>query len=253
MKKEISAGILAYRMQNGELQVLLGKCGGPKYDKMSVGAWNIPKGHVEEGENYLKAALREFSEETSLELNITDCNELIDLGESQTKTGKVVKIYAIERDFSTDGGFKVEIQSNMCETEWPPRSGKMIEVPEMSEAFYFKMNVAKRMIFSYQKCFLTRLEEEINRLKDAKDNDIEEQIEGGAAATANASTAPSPGITGDTVFGIGKTCTDSLVKPKPKTDKDPGLTTSDIHSLYVLQNTKKKNLNKRVDLRKWQK
>ena len=177
MKKEISAGILVYRFQNDELQVLLGKCGGPKYDKMSVGAWNIPKGHMEEGEDYFKAALREFTEETSLDLNISNCSEMIDLGESRTKTGKIVKIYAIERDFAPEGEFKVAIKSNMCETEWPPKSGIKIEVPEMSEAFYFKMNVARRMIFSYQKCFLDRLEEEINKLKEAKDNDIEEQIE----------------------------------------------------------------------------
>ena len=164
-EKETSAGILVYRFQNNDLQVLLGKCGGPKYDKMSVGAWNIPKGHVEEGENFFKAALREFSEETSLELNIKNCSEMIDLGEAKTKTGKVVKIYAIERDFAPDGTFKVAIQSNMCETEWPPKSGNIIEVPEMSEAVYFKINVAKRMIFSYQKCFLERLEEKINNLK----------------------------------------------------------------------------------------
>lgn len=177
MKKECSAGILAYRLQNGELQVLLAKNGGPKYDKMSVGAWNIPKGHVEEGEDFFKAALREFSEETSLELNIKNWSEMIDLGEAHTKSGKLVKIYAIERDFAKDGEFKVNIKSNTCMTEWPPKSGKMIEIPEMSEAFYFKMNVARRMIFSYQRCFLDRLEEEINKIKEAKDNDISEQIE----------------------------------------------------------------------------
>ena len=81
---------------------------------------------------------------------------------SRTKSGKTVHIYAVEQDF-VPGSFKVEIKSNECETEWPPKSGKMIIVPELDEAYYFKLNVAKRMIFPYQKVFLDRLEENLNK------------------------------------------------------------------------------------------
>ena len=158
--KEISSGILVYRIINGEIQVLLGKNGGPRWLKRSVGAWNIPKGHIEEGENLLDGAIREFMEETSLNIDIGDITEKIYLGTSKTSSGKIVHIFAINHDYANSPEtFKVEISSNMCETEWPIKSGKMITVPELSEAYYFKMNVAKRMIFPYQKIFLDRLEE----------------------------------------------------------------------------------------------
>lgn len=161
--KEHSAGILVYRFSpKGELEVLLGKCGGPRWEKRFVGAWNIPKGHVEDHETDLEAAAREFREETSLDLDINE-ESLIDLGESNTSSGKKsVKIYAIEKDFNPDGG-KVEIESNMCETEWPPKSGQMIEVPELSQCMYFKASAAKKICFSYQKIFIERLEEQLSR------------------------------------------------------------------------------------------
>lgn len=159
---ERSAGILVYRFFNEELQVLLGKCGGPNWKNRSVGVWNIPKGHIKHRETDLNCAIREFNEETSLNLDIS--NNLIDLGESITKHGKIVKIFAIEHNFAEDK-YQVKIKSNLISTEWPPKSGNIIQVPELSEAYYFKINVAKRMIFDYQKCFLDRLEEKINNLK----------------------------------------------------------------------------------------
>jgi len=135
---------------------------GPKWAKRSVGAWNIPKGHIEDGENILDGAIREFMEETSLSIEINDVIEKIYLGTSTTSFGKIVHIYAIEHDYiGVSDVYKVEIKSNMCETEWPPNSGTMIEVPELSEAYYFKIDVAKRMIFPYQKVFLERLEKEL--------------------------------------------------------------------------------------------
>ena len=163
-KNEVSAGILVYRIVDNEIQVLLGKNGGPRWKNKSVGAWNIPKGHVEDEENLLEAAIREFSEETSLSLNINKYDDIKYLESSRTKSGKTVHIYAVEQDF-VPGSFKVEIKSNECETEWPPKSGKMIIVPELDEAYYFKLNVAKRMIFPYQKVFLDRLEENLNKNK----------------------------------------------------------------------------------------
>ena len=159
---EKSTGILVYRIVDGELQVLLGKCGGPSWKNRSIGSWNIPKGHITPGETDLKCAFREFKEETSLDLSFpASCDEFLDLGETIIKNKKIVKIFAIEHDFKP-GEYKVEIKSNLCDTEWPPKSGNIIQVPELEEAYYFKINVAYRMIFPYQKCFLERLENTIN-------------------------------------------------------------------------------------------
>lgn len=180
-KPETSSGILVYRIIDNEIQVLLGKCGGPKWESTSIGAWNIPKGHVEDTDTSMfSAALREFNEETSLNLTPKNCNDYIDLGESVTKKGKHVKIFAVEMNFVDPSEYKVDIKSNIVDTEWPKGSGKIIQVPELSEAYYFKINVAKRMIFSYQKIFLYRLEEE---LKNIKEDDIDEQIDCATVST----------------------------------------------------------------------
>lgn len=163
---ERSAGILVYRIKDGEeLEVLLGKCGGPKWEKPWIKSWNIPKGHVEKDENDLTAAFREFREETSLKLDIPTKDKIIDLGTARTSTGKEVRIFAIEKDYN-EGISKVEIKSNVVQTEWPRGSGNFIDVPEMSEAKYFELETAKIKIFPYQKVFLTRLEE---RLKEEND------------------------------------------------------------------------------------
>ena len=168
-KTETSAGILVYRFdKDGKLQVLLGKVGGPRWAKKSVGAWNIPKGHIEEGENLLDGAIREFMEETNLNIEIGDIVNKLYLGYSKTSFGKTVHVFAIEHDYAASpDSYKVEIKSNYCETEWPPNSGNMITVPELSEGYYFKLEVAKRMIFPYQKIFLDRLEETLkSRIKN---------------------------------------------------------------------------------------
>lgn len=168
---ETSAGILVYRFdKEGKIQVLLGKMGGPRWVKKSVGAWNIPKGHIEDNENLLDGAIREFMEETGLDIDIGDVVNKIYLGTSNTSFGKVVHIYAIEHDYAdSPESFKVEIKSNTCETEWPPKSGKIITVPELADGYYFKLEVAKRMIFPYQKVFLERLEEELSNRKEDYD------------------------------------------------------------------------------------
>jgi predicted NUDIX family NTP pyrophosphohydrolase len=155
-----SAGILIYRLVNNEIHVLLAKCGGPNWKKYQTNVWNIPKGRLENNESDLSCALREFREETSLVLpdSITE-NEILDLGIAKTSAGKMVRIFAINYDFAGFNKFKVKIQSNLCEIEWPRKSGKKIYVPELDEtAYYFKLNVAKRLIFPYQCIFLNRLE-----------------------------------------------------------------------------------------------
>lgn len=156
--QETSAGILVYRMdKKGTIQVLLGKNGGPRYENRNVGTWNIPKGHVEQGEDILSAAVREFSEETSLILPDLNSANLLYLDTAYTSNRrKCVHIYAIKHDYNPDGNH-VEIKSNMCKTEWPPHSGNTIEVPELCDAYYFDLNTAKNLIFPYQKVFIDRL------------------------------------------------------------------------------------------------
>ena len=161
--QEVSAGILVYRMdKRGTIQVLLGKNGGPRYENRSVGTWNIPKGHVEQNEDILSTAIREFTEETSLKLPNINLSNLLYLGTAYTsKRKKCVHIYACKYDFNPDGNH-VEIKSNMCVTEWPPHSRNMIEVPELCDAYYFDLSTAKNLIFPYQKIFIDRLIDQIH-------------------------------------------------------------------------------------------
>lgn len=159
--QEVSAGILIYRINSitKELEVLLGKCGGPAWENRSCGAWNIPKGHVEQNENILDCAIREFEEETSLHIPKDRLTELTYIGTAKTSQNKkVVHIYVLNYDFAPNK-FAVEIKSNLIETEYPKNSGNIIQVPELSEAYYFNILTAKNLIFKYQQVFLDRLTE----------------------------------------------------------------------------------------------
>lgn len=159
---EKSSGILVYRYKNDKLQVFLGKCGGPYWVNVTKGAWNIPKGHVEKNENIFETAKREFYEETSLVL--PDDGHYIYLDESVTKSKKHVYIYAIEYDFTQPYQEDIVIiKSNVFSIEWPKKSGQHILVPELDQAKYFNIDEAKEYIFSYQKIFLERLEEQLRK------------------------------------------------------------------------------------------
>ena len=156
--QEVSAGILIYRIYKNKLQVLLGKNGGPTWKNRNVGAWNIPKGHIKEGESILNGAIREFEEETSLNIPKNKLLELTYIGEAKTsKNKKVVHIFTLNQDYAPNS-FKVDIKSNLCETEFPKGSGNMIMIPELEIAYYFDLETAKNLIFPYQKIFLERLE-----------------------------------------------------------------------------------------------
>ena len=113
--KEISAGLLAYRRDKIVIEVLLAHPGGPFWTKKDDGAWTIPKGLVEPGDDLLSAARREFTEET----NLVAKGELFALTPVNQKSGKVVHAFAFEANFRLDA-----FASNTFEMEWPPRSGR---------------------------------------------------------------------------------------------------------------------------------
>lgn len=154
---EHSCGILAYRIKDGRTQVLLGRNGGPF--KCST-PYNIPKGHVEEGEDDIQCATREFAEETGLA--VPDGKEITSLGTSRTSKGKVVTIFAVEHDYNPDGD-DVEIDSIMFEMEYPRGSGKIIMAPELESAKYLDAEVALERMFPYQRVFVERLVEMLRR------------------------------------------------------------------------------------------
>ena len=146
-----SAGILLYRKVENRLQVLLVHPGGPFWAKKDLGAWTIPKGEHEEGEDPEQAARREFAEETGASLAL---EELVPLGEVRQKSGKIVRAFAAEGDFDPK-----ELNSNTFELEWPPRSGRRIEVPEVDRAEWFDLEEAARRLFEAQRPFLERFQE----------------------------------------------------------------------------------------------
>lgn len=147
---KLSAGIIAYRIINGEVEVLLVHPGGPFFKNKDAGAWSIPKGEYVEGEDALMAAKREFEEETG---NVLPDNKIIQLSAVKIKSGKVISAWAIEANFDTSS-----IHSNLFEIEWPPRSGKKQSFPEIDRAEWFTLKEAKYKINSGQSNFLDQLE-----------------------------------------------------------------------------------------------
>ena len=125
---KVSAGILMYRKRNQELQVLLVHLGGPFWANKDAGAWFVPKGQVNPGEDELAAAKREFQEETGLAPGA----ELLALGSVKHKSGKKVSAWAFEGDCDPSA-----LRSNTFQMEWPPRSGKTREFPEIDRAAFF--------------------------------------------------------------------------------------------------------------------
>jgi predicted NUDIX family NTP pyrophosphohydrolase len=143
-----SSGILLFR-RTAELEVLLVHPGGPFWAKKDLGAWSIPKGEHDDAEESLAAALREFEEETGSK---PDSAELTDLGTVKLKSGKVVQAYALEGDLDA-----AAIRSNTFTMQWPPRSGREREFPEVDRAEWFVIDAARERINPAQAHFLDRL------------------------------------------------------------------------------------------------
>ena len=146
---KLSAGLLMYRYSEKSLQVLLVHPGGPFFANKNAGWWTIPKGLVDEGEEPVDAARREFAEETSLAMPE---RELLALGDVQQKGGKVVSAWAFEGDCDP-----ALVESNTFEMEWPPRSGTWKTFPEIDRAEWFGLDEARVEINAAQAEFLDRL------------------------------------------------------------------------------------------------
>jgi predicted NUDIX family NTP pyrophosphohydrolase len=146
-----SAGILLYRRFGGELNVLLVHPGGPFWARRDEGVWSIPKGEYEGGEDQLAAARREFAEE--LGSPAPDGAEPLDLGEITQRAGKRVRAWALEGDLDASA-----IVSNTCQVQWPPRSGRMIEIPEVDRAEWLPLEQARVKINPAQVALLDRFE-----------------------------------------------------------------------------------------------
>ena len=130
-----SAGIVLHRAGDGGPEVLLVHPGGPFWAKKDDGAWSIPKGEYEPDEDALACALREFEEETGTRL---DAAELVDLGAVVQKAGKEVRAWAVRGDLDP-----ATVRSNSFTMEWPPRSGRRQEFPEIDRAEWFTLDAAR--------------------------------------------------------------------------------------------------------------
>jgi len=146
----VSAGILLYRHTDAGIEVLLGHPGGPYFEKKDAGVWSIPKGLVEEGEELLAVAKREFGEETGHVVGSS--TRPIGLGSIKQRGGKTVHVWAIEGDLDP-----AEAWSNTFSMEWPPRSELYIEVPEIDRVAWYAPDAAREAMNPAQAPLIDRL------------------------------------------------------------------------------------------------
>ncbi|MES2692140.1 MAG: NUDIX domain-containing protein [Verrucomicrobiota bacterium] len=145
-----SAGLLAFRHRDTGLEVFLVHPGGPFFAKKDAGAWTIPKGEIAPGEDPLATARREFTEETGFTLE----GPFAALGTVRQAGGKVIHAFAIAADLDP-----AKIVSNTFKLEWPPRTGRWTEFPEVDRATWFSLTSAAEKINPAQAEFLTRLDQ----------------------------------------------------------------------------------------------
>jgi predicted NUDIX family NTP pyrophosphohydrolase len=141
-----------YRQRNGQLEVLLVHLGGPFWRKKDEGAWFVPKGEINPGENELDAARREFQEETGL----APGEELLSLGSVKHKGGKTVTAWAFAGDCDP-----AAVKSNTFEMEWPPKSGRRMQFPEIDRADFFTAEAARRKMHPAELEFVVRLQTQL--------------------------------------------------------------------------------------------
>jgi predicted NUDIX family NTP pyrophosphohydrolase len=152
MAKKESAGILMYRYCASTLEIFLVHPGGPFWKNKDIGAWSIPKGEFDKGEDPLEAAKREFHEETGFAVN----GSFIALGPARQAGGKLVYAWATEGDCKAES-----IKSNSFTMEWPPRSGRRKEFPEVDRAGWFSVELAREKILKGQLMLLDELQRKL--------------------------------------------------------------------------------------------
>lgn len=148
MAKKATAGLLLYRYCEGDLEIFLVHPGGPYWVKKDIGAWSIPKGELEEGENPLEAAKREFAEETGFPID----GSFHRLDPLKQRSGKIVHAWAVEADCDA-----ARVRSNLFSLEWPPKSGQMQKFPEVDRAQWFSVPEARKRILLGQAGFIDQL------------------------------------------------------------------------------------------------
>ena len=152
--KKLSAGLLVYRQSDGGVEVLIAHPGGPFWSKKDLGAWSLPKGEYQEDEDALTAACREFAEEIG---RPAPEGQFIDLGEVKMKSGKLVHGWAVAGDLDA-----TKIKSNTMSIEWPPKSGRQTEFPEVDKAEWFDLTSAAQKLHPVQAEFIQRLAEQLD-------------------------------------------------------------------------------------------
>ena len=159
MAAKESAGLVLYRRTGppaGDgLEVLLAHPGGPFWTTRHEGAWTIPKGGIHPGEDPLQTAVREFTEETGFE----PCGPYLPLGRIVQRSGKIVHAWAFEGDCDPS-----RLNSLRTQTEWPPRSGHVIDIPEIDRVAFFDIDEGKRVINVAQAELLERLRDALTRI-----------------------------------------------------------------------------------------
>lgn len=153
MPQKISSGLLMYKIKDGKLMFFLAHPGGPFWGKKDEGVWTIPKGEVNEGEQLLDAAVREFTEETG----IVPEGPFLPLEHVRQKSGKIVHAWAFQGDWNG-----LLVKTSFFSMEWPPRSGQIKKFPEVDRIDFFTSEIAKKKILESQRDFITRLESILN-------------------------------------------------------------------------------------------
>ncbi|HEY0345423.1 MAG TPA: NUDIX domain-containing protein [Solirubrobacteraceae bacterium] len=144
-----SAGLVVFREREGALEVLLAHMGGPYWARKDAGAWSIPKGELEDGEDPPAGARREFGEELG---HAAPDGPLIDLGEIRQRGGKRVVAFAVEGDFDP-----AQLRPGTFDLEWPPRSGRRQAFPEVDRVAWFDLATARDKLVRGQVALLDRL------------------------------------------------------------------------------------------------
>ncbi len=156
-----SAGLLLYRSGAQDAcdpEVFLVHPGGPFWAKKDLGVWSIPKGELAAGEEPLAAAIREFREETGFSLPEDARREdFLDLGVVRQSAAKLVRVWALDEAKAGIVCDPAALKSNRCQIEWPPRSGRLIEIPEVDRGAWFPLDEARRRILAGQRPALDRL------------------------------------------------------------------------------------------------